>query len=315
MLSIVIITRNTKDLLQSLLSSIEADLSLRPFLREVIVVDNGSADGTDTMVADRFPAVSIIGNDENRGFAAAVNLGWRRSTGETVFLLNSDTRLIPGETTKMLAYMAAEQAIGIIGPQLVYEDLRPQRSFALTPSLSLELLPRSLLERALPGKFRTKGRGLALPIDVESLIGAALLVRREVFDALDGFDERFFFYLEETDFCLRAGRRGYRVVFFPGASLIHLQGKTVKRTWVAGRIEYSISLYKFLKKYRSGPYYGAFVAIRTAKAVLFLLPVTLLPFFLIGKSIRRKYSYYLKLLAWHLQGCPDGAGLRPSSRG
>jgi hypothetical protein len=309
-LSIVIITRNTRELLQSLLSSIEADPSLRAAAGEVIVVDNGSTDGTGAMIADRFPLVSVIENKENRGFAAAANLGYRCSSGEFVLLLNSDTRLIAGETAKMLAYMEREPRVGIAGPQLVYEDMRPQRSFALTPSLALELLPRSLLERLLPGRFRTKGRGLSTPTDVESLIGAAMLVRRAVLDVLDGFDERFFFYLEETDFCLRAGKIGYRVVFFPGARLIHLQGKTVRQSWGRGRIEYSISLYKFLQKYRSGLYYRTFVAVRAGKAVLFLLPVTLLPFFLFGKSIRRKYSYHIRLLTWHLRGCPEGAGLR-----
>ena len=310
-LSIIIVTRNTRDLLQSLLSSIEADPSLRR--EEVIVVDNGSMDGTGAMIAERFPEVCVIENNENKGFATAVNLGYRRSTGDFVLLLNSDTRLVPGEITKMLAYMEREPGAGIVGPQLVYEDMRPQRSFALTPSLSLELLPRSLLERLLPGRFGTKGRGLSLPSDVESLIGAALLVRREVLDALEGFDERFFFYLEETDFCLRAGKKGYRVVFFPGARVIHLQGKTAKRSWVRGRIEYSISLYKFVRKYRSRLYYGMFVAVRTSKAVLFLFPVTLLPFFLFNTSMRRKYRYYVKLLTWHLRGCPDNAGLRLNS--
>jgi GT2 family glycosyltransferase len=263
------------------------------------------------MLADRFPWASVIENEENRGFAAAVNLGYRRSSGEFILLLNSDTRVIPGETAKMLEYMESEPRVGIAGPQLLYEDMRPQRSFALTPTLALELLPRSLLERLLPGRFRTKGRGLSTPLDVESLIGAAMLVRRAVLDVLDGFDERFFFYLEETDFCLRAATMGYRVVFFPGARFIHLQGKTVRQSWVAGRIEYSISLYKFLRKYRSGLYYGTFVAVRAGKAVLFLLPVTLLPFFLFGKSMRRKYGYYIRLLAWHLRGCPDSAGLKP----
>jgi GT2 family glycosyltransferase len=313
-LSIVIITRNTKDLLASLLASIAADSSLP--VGETIVVDNGSSDDTLAMLAENFPSVLIVGNRENRGFAAAVNLGYRRSTGDFILLLNSDTRLIPGETVKMLAYMEAERALGIVGPQLVYEDMRPQRSFALTPSLALEIFPRSLLERLLPGRFRTKGRGLSTPFGVESLIGAALLVRTAVFEALDGFDERFFFYLEETDFCMRAGREGYRVEFFPGARLIHLQGKTVKKSWVAGRIEYSISLYKFLKKYRSGLYVGVFVAVRAVKALSFLLPVTLLPFLLAADSMRRKYSYYARLLTWHLRGCPDDAGLRrPSSRG
>lgn len=315
LLSIVIVTRNTRDLLRSLLASVEADVSLGPLLKETIVVDNGSTDESAEMTAHEFPRVRVIRNPENRGFAAAVNLGYRSSSGEAVLLLNSDTRLIPGEAAKMLAHMESDPAVGIVGPQLVYEDMRPQRSFALTPSLALELFPRSLLERLLPGRFRTKGRGLALPTDVESLIGAALLVRSSVFEALGGFDERFFFYLEETDFCLRAGRQGYRVVFFPGARLIHLQGKTVKQSWVAGRIEYSISLYKFLKKYRSRIYCGTFVAVRAAKAVLFLLPVTLLPFFLASEPMRRKYDYYFKLLAWHVRGCPDNAGLHPNSRG
>jgi hypothetical protein len=314
-LSVVIITMNTRDLLDSLLRSIEADAGLRPMIEDVIVVDNGSSDGTDAMIADGYPWVSCMNNRENRGFAAAVNIGYRSSKGKLVLLLNSDTRLIPGQTAKMVEFMERDPHIGIAGPQLVYEDMRPQRSFALTPSMALEVLPRSLLERVLPGRFRTKGIGLTGPLDVESLIGAAIMVRREVLDLLGGFDERFFFYLEETDFCLRAGKEGKRVVFFPEAKLVHLQGKTVGRSWVRGRIEYSISLYKFMRKYHSPAYYGAFILVRAVKAFLFLLVVTVLPFFFFSESIRRKYRYYARLLVWHFRGFPDSGGLRLNSRG
>ena len=202
MLSIIIITRNTRELVAGLLASIEADRLLKAALREVIVVDNGSTDGTEAMVASRFPHVSYAGNQENRGFAAAANVGLRRSSGEFALFLNSDTRLIEGETIKLLDHMRQDGSIGIAAPQLVYEDGRPQRSFAPIPSLALELLPAPLLA-LFSGRFRTKGEGLTGPTDVESLIGAALMVRRRVFDVAGGFDERFFFFLEETDLCLR----------------------------------------------------------------------------------------------------------------
>lgn len=314
MLSIVIVTRDTRELVAGLLHSLEADASLRAAAREVIVVDNGSTDGTGAMIGREFPRVTYVGDPENRGFAAAVNTGFRRSSGEFLLFLNSDTRLIEGETVKMLAFMAQDQSIGVAAPQLVYEDMRPQRSFAPLPSLAAELVPRPLMEALFP-RLGTKGGPSAAPRDVPSLIGAALMVRRELLQRLNGFDESFFFFLEETDLCVRAARQGYRVVFFPGSKVVHLQGRTVSRSWVRGRIEYSISLYKFIRKYHSRVYYGLFVLARICRALLFLMPVTLLPFVLYGKSVRKRYRYYAQLFLWHLHGCPDDAGLRVSPRG
>jgi hypothetical protein len=311
-LSIIIITRNTRELVGGLLASIEADGTLAAALQEVIVVDNGSTDGTDAMLAAAFPRILCIRNSENRGFAAAANEGFRRSSGELVLFLNSDTRLIAGETVKLLDFMRRDGSIGIAAPQLVYEDGRPQRSFAPIPCLAFELLPAPVLALFSP-RFRTKGEGLKGPSDVESLIGAAVMVRRRVFDATGGFDERFFFFLEETDLCLRASREGFRVVFFPASRLVHLQGKTVSQSWVAGRMEYAISLRAFIGKYHSGPYCAAFAIVRLCKALVFLLVATVLPFVLFGKSVRRRYDYYAHLLLWHLKGRPADAGLRVSS--
>lgn len=315
MLSVLIVTRNTKDLLADLLTSIRNDASLRPHLKELIVVDNGSTDGTDEMTTERFPEVLYLKNEENRGFAAAVNQGLARSSGDFLLLLNSDTRLIPGEFQKLLFFMVQNPSIAVAGPQLVYEDMRPQRSVANVPSLLTEVVPSFVLERLFPKSFGVKRSDSKAPRDVPSLIGAALIIRTAAARLLRGFDERFFFFLEETDFCVRARGKDYRVVFYPLARVIHLQGRTVRRTWVRGRIEYAISLQRFIGKYHSDLYERCFGMVRVSKALLFLAGVSLLPFLLLGASVRRKYLYYAGLLHWHARGRPDDAGLRSSSPG
>jgi len=155
-LSIVIITRNTKELLRNLLKSIEADKLLRPFLKEVIIVDNYSTDGSNTMVGSEFPWVFLVKNDYNRGFAAAANVGIARAEGSYIFLLNSDTLLIEGEVAKMVQFMEENRDVGICGPQLVHEDMRHQRSYANIPSLLFEIVPRSLMEMLFPARHSTK---------------------------------------------------------------------------------------------------------------------------------------------------------------
>jgi len=372
MLSIVIITKDTRELLQQLLRSVEKDESLKAFLRETTVIDNASADGTGDMVRNEFPWTIYIRNDRNRGFAASANQGIGRSTGKYALLLNSDTILIEGEIAKMLAFMEDNVDVGICGPQLVYPDMRPQRSSASIPSLSTELLP-FLAPRLLHPASSIQHP--ATRIDVPSLIGAAMMIRRSLFEALSGFDERFFFFLEETDLCLRAqqpsgarnedrgarteergtrieerGARGegrgttgehrvssdqypvssieplpltphasrltaYRVVLLPGARIVHLQGKTVGKNWIKGRIEYNISLYKFIKKHHSPLYYRTFQAARFLKSSTMIIVLSLLFFLLIGKSIRKRYIYYWKIFLWHLAACPPTAGLQtPAQR-
>jgi len=325
-LSIVIITRNTKDLLQGLLTSIERDSLLKPFLKKVIVIDNHSTDGTDSMVDKEFPWVILVRNDRNRGFAAAANMGISRSEGEYILFLNSDTLLIEGEVAAMVQFMEENPEVGICGPQLVYEDMNLQRSFAHIPSLLFEIVPRSLLEFIFPGKYSTKrlrSSGVAMryapcampSFDVPSLIGAAIIVRKKHLDDLNGFDEQFFFFLEETDLCVRAREREARVVFLPHIRVVHLQGRTVRKNWVQGRMQYNISLYKFIRKHHTTFYYRTFQGIRLAKSFFVPLGLSVIPFLLLHRRTRRTYVYYLSLLLWHLRGCPSDAGLLVSSPG
>lgn len=300
-LSIVIITKDTRELLEGLLGSIARDASLRSFGTEIIIIDNASTDGTGDLVKGLFPGVEYVRNDHNRGFAASVNQAAALARGRYILLLNSDTLLIEGEVAKMIAGAGQIADLAVMGPQLVYEDLGVQRSVAAIPGLAAELLPGlHRVNHSVPdsgGTFR----------DVESLIGAAIMIRKEAFDHLNGFDERFFFFLEETDFCLRARLKGYRVVFFPAARIVHFQGRTVRKTWVKGRMEYNISLRKFIKKHHGPVYALAFDSVKFLKAFIFIVMV---PVLLFGSRSRLRYSYYLKLVIWYLRMCPDNAGLR-----
>jgi len=328
MVSIVIITKDTKDLLENLLASIEKDRTLQSLLDKTIIVDNASQDGTTEMVRDRFPSARYVRNEKNTGFAASANKGYALAEGKYILFLNSDTVMIEGQIVKMADFMDQNEDVAICGPQLVYADMGLQRSFADIPSLAGELLP-FVRFRVRGSKFKgVKARGTDLgslsssptpdprpptPVfrDVDSLIGAAILVRRETLARLDGFDEGFFFFLEETDLCVRARRSGKKVVFLPDVKIIHLQGKTVRKNWVLGRMEYNISLYRFIRKHHSRLYYRFFAGVRVTKAALFVVFLSLLFFLLAGAKIRTRYNYYLKLVAWHFRGCPADAGLRP----
>jgi len=321
-LSIIITTKDTEELLKNLLSSIKEDKTLEPLLKEVIVVDNASVDRTGDMVKNDFTDFLYIKNEKNEGFAAAVNKGFLHASGKYMLFLNSDTLLVEGETKKILNFMEENPDIGICGPQLVYPDMRRQRSFAYAPSLVFEIFPRSLIEFLSPEKNSARPsalQNLSSALNVPSLIGAAVLIRRNVLGSLGGFDERFFFFLEETDLCLKTrdmeyGAEGkkYRVVFYPQAKVIHLQGKTVAKNWVKGRIEYNISLYKFIRKHHTLLYYMLFKAVRFFKCCVFLIIFSALPFFPVKDKLKRSYTYYTKLFLWHIKGCPDNGGLRSS---
>jgi N-acetylglucosaminyl-diphospho-decaprenol L-rhamnosyltransferase len=335
--SIVIITKDTKELLRGLLDSIKNDQSLQPFIGKIIIIDNASADATGEMIGEEFPVVVYVRNERNMGFAFSANRGSSLAEDEYILFLNSDTILIQGELEKMVRFMDGNTDIGICGPQLVYPDMKPQRSSAAVPSLTRELFPlvkfkvqsskfkvhnikeqdsqhldvsqpsSSPNPRVSPSSIHDSPFTIHDSSEVPSLIGAAVLVRREILKSIGGFDERFFFFLEETDLCVRIWQAGYRVVLFPEARIIHLQGRTVRRSWINGRIEYNISLHKFIKKLHSPAYYRFFLAIRLTKA-LFLSFCFPLAFF--GERIRMKYAYYVRLVSWYLRGCPDNAGLK-----
>ena len=207
-LSVIIVTRNTCSLTCAAIQSVldgRDDLS-----REILLVDNGSTDGTPGAVAARFPSVVCLRSEDNLGFARAVNRAAAQAQGRFLLLLNSDATVKQDSPAAAVAWMRAHPDCGVAGAQLVNPDGSLQNSIANFPTLATELLNKSLLRRLFPRRYPGKERRFAEPVEVETIVGAFMLIRREAWEALGGLDERYFFFLEETDFCLQARRRGWR---------------------------------------------------------------------------------------------------------
>jgi GT2 family glycosyltransferase len=231
-LSILIVNWNTRQLLLDCLQSL-ADARLA-VSSEVIVVDNASADGSADAVAAAFPGVRLVRNSRNVGFAAANNQAYRESSGRHVLLLNSDTLVPAGSLERLVAHLDAHPRVGIVGPQLVYGDGSYQIS-ALRFSRPWDVFyeyarfPRQLQPAAQKAPRRL------IPLDpveatpVEYVMGAALLIRRAVVEAIGLMDEGYFMYAEEVDWCFRAHKAGWEVHYLPTALVTHLGGKSTEQ--------------------------------------------------------------------------------------
>jgi GT2 family glycosyltransferase len=307
--SVILLTRNT---CQQTREAIESVLSSAVLItKEIHVIDNGSTDETSSVLPATFPEIRYKRMERNVGFARGVNLAGREASGDFLLLLNSDARLAPEALRLAVEWMRAEPGCGIAGAQLLHPDGKKQNSIANFPSLATELLNKFLLRTLWPKRFPGKEQEYAAPMEVESVIGAFFLVRREVWEKLGGMDERFFFFLEETDFCLRARQAGFATVHLPQVRVWHGQGQTAKRDLAAARIEYWRSRYAYFAKHRS-----VMVRIVLRCGLLLRLIVDsavsgLLAAVTFGKSRRwrEKFAVHRALLLWHLRGCPDGVGL------
>ena len=180
-LTIVIINWNTKEDLIGCLSSIKDGLGSPLF--EVFVIDNGSKDGTSAGVREKHPWVELLENEKNLGFAKAANIALRRMKGRYVLLLNPDTRVRERAIETLFSFMEAHPEVGVAGAQLLNADGSKQNSIANFPSLATELLNKSLLRWLFPKRFPGKGRDYPEPIEVDSVIGACMMVRRDATEA------------------------------------------------------------------------------------------------------------------------------------
>lgn len=308
-ISIIIVNWNTKDFLINCIDSIYTTIKNLTF--EIFVVDNGSSDGSAEAVKTKFPRIKLILNRSNLGYAKANNQALQEMKGTYAVLLNSDTQLTPRAIEVLVDFMDHNDKVGICGGQLLNADGSKQNSIANIPTLATELLNKSLLRRLFPSKYPGKEHTFKSPVEVDSVIGALMVVRKSAIDKVGLFDEDFFLFLEETDWCLKMKQNGWKVFHHPEAKVYHFQGQTAGRVHVRARIEYWRSRYIFFKKHYSftiSTILKAGLIIKLLVNLIFLCILILVSLFTYKKA-REKLNLSFKILMWHLKGLPEGYGL------
>ncbi|HET6459733.1 MAG TPA: glycosyltransferase family 2 protein [Syntrophales bacterium] len=303
-ISIIIVNWNTGALLQTCLESISK--TARDISYEVIVVDNASEDGSVTMLKEKYPDVRLIENKENRGFGAANNQAMRIMTGRYALLLNTDTILTENAVRELYTFMENHPDAAMACGQLRNADGSKQNSIANFPDLLTLLTNTSLLEYVFPGRYPSKRYSYDKPIEVDSCIGACLLVRKKAIDEVGMFDERYFFFFEETDWAYQMRRSGWRVFHVPTAFIYHMQGRSIGRD-IRSRIEFYRSRYQFFEKWKSRSYS---IIIRTViflrLCINWLLTLAGNTVFLgMNRGLRDKFFIYSELILWHVKGTPQ----------
>ena len=298
-ISVIIVNWNTRDLLHNCLESIYKTISGISY--EIIVVDNASRDGSVAMLHKNYPQVKVIQNAENRGFGAANNQAMHIMTGQYALLLNSDAILTENAVAELFTFMETHPDTAMACGQLLNADGSKQNSIASFPNLLTLLTNTPLLEYLFPKYYPSKRYNYDKPIEVDSGIGACLLVRKKAIDDVGMFDERYFFFFEETDWAYRMKSSGWNIFYVPTAFIYHFQGQSIGRD-VRSRIEFYRSRYQFFRKWKSHPYYLLvrivimlrlfFNWVLTAFANIFLLCT--------NREFRDKFLIYSKLILWHM---------------
>jgi len=245
-LEIVIVSHGAEALLRRSLRSLEEHPVTGGEMR-VTVVDSGSPDGTPDMVADEFPAVRLLRRD-NVGFSAANNLVLRQTHAEAVLLLNPDTEVYAGTLDAALARLRSDERIGMVGVKLVTEsgelDHACKRSFP-TPLSAL-----AHFTGVGGSQYRAAHLGDDEPGEVDAVNGAFMLVRRSLLERLGGFDEGYWMYMEDLDWCHRFWDAGWKVFYEPAGVALHVKGgSSARRRAARQEIAFHRGMARFYRRF------------------------------------------------------------------
>lgn len=221
-LSIIILNYKTKNLVKQCIKNIE-NLGLE-LDYEIIVVDNNSADEIEEMIAEDFSGVKFIQTGENKGMGAGNNAGVKVAQGKYILILNPDVVVLENSIERLLSFIKDRPKVGCVAPQLLNPNKTHQQSRYRFPEFSLPAFIRTDLK--IFGKSRLDKYFMEdMPIEschkIDWARGSALLFRKNVLDKINGFDERFFMYMEDVDLCRRVWQADYEIWYVPEAKMIH----------------------------------------------------------------------------------------------
>jgi hypothetical protein len=252
--SVIIVSWNTKSLLQQCLLSI---LRQKLCTYEIIVVDNNSSDGTQEMLKNEFKGINAIYNTQNRGFAAANNQALRIAKGNAILLLNPDTEFQNSTDLQKLLAFQKEKNAGIVGPRLVYPSGENQESVRTFPdwlSQCLLLLKIHILFPGLPifKNFLLHNFDYSKTQQVDQVSGACFCIERSCLKKIGLLDEGFWIWFEEVDYCKRTKNAGFTVWYFSDIQVTHYGGQSFQQVLPKDRQKkYNKSLRRYAKKYFS----------------------------------------------------------------
>jgi GT2 family glycosyltransferase len=256
-LSVIIVNWNTCQLLDRCLVTLAAELNKQNLFAkdsEIFVIDNNSADTSNSMVSENHPWVKLISNKENLGFARANNQALKLASGKYILLLNPDTEIYPGAIGSLISFLDSHPQAGIIAPQLINTDGSIQSSCRAFPSFIGLLYELVGISRLMPPGSPARNYKM-LDWDhndereVDQPEGACLLIRKELFSQIGFLDEGFFMLFEEVDWCYRAKKAGWQIWFTPKAKVLHHLGQAIKQVKAKMILSSHRGLYRYWYKH------------------------------------------------------------------
>lgn len=253
-LSIIIVNWKVKDLLEKCLRSIFEQTKNIGF--EIFVVDNASGDGSVEMVREKFPQVDLTASTENLGFAKGNNLAAKKANGKYVLLLNPDTEILDNALEKMVKFMNNHPECGIAGCKLLNPDLSLQPSVRSFPTFASQVFILLKLHHLFPHSkamyhYLMQDFDYEKTQEVDQVMGAFFMIRREVIEKIGLLDENFWIWFEEVDYCKRAKNAGWKILYTPEAKIIHHYGQSFKQVLnVKKQKDFNKSLSYYFKKHQ-----------------------------------------------------------------